>query len=331
MALGPPAGDPEGVRVPTLAPRMAPSLSLCAPMPTSSTDTLDTANAAPMTSWSLEWRYLSDYSCMWRGGVDDLWYKLLCTEKSYLETRMETDHSPDSTTDSLGTPSHMTTAVQASMNQREASTNPPEYDWDAWDGNLPVGVRAWAQGVHSAGGPADGVSAVLTTTGFYLIFSPSALQGAPYLSGHSLNLSYDEGLASTTLVDTKSCNTEQPVTLRTLPGDREKELWLDPFMELVDNGLLAGSASFRAEIRGYEGKANESDLIRDTIHDAQPNFLADYPSMVFAVDGQKSIGDSTFSYDGTNLTLTLGAKEPAGPTSPEKAPKWPCGNITGSP
>lgn len=245
----------------------------------------------------IPWYYLADCACLWKegGGVADLPTRI-ADESADRQKRLLTRTEGPVEGGLLA----LITEIMTDAKYQERICN--AWQPSGWPATLPLGVRRWAVT------DVPGVLMVLTPQAAYLM-----------IASHARLRLYHEDVRT---------------AIPALVPDASEQLWLDPFMRVVDNDLLEPDTStardFRDAVRGHAGQVNVSDLVRAEITKAKPNFRMGFDRLDFDVAPNRPLPETTFASDGARLTLTLGVAEPprteTGMRKELLAPKWECGN-----
>jgi hypothetical protein len=281
----------------------------------------DTPSSRP---WELEWYYFSDCACAWKG--DDfkaLWKSIV-------------DHHLYRVDELFGVDGDINSSSSLIYLIREVVLkNCTQFSWNegrGWPPEIKVGVRVWPS---ADGAPErDGVHAVLTTDSFYLILS------------ESLNIEDDE--TKTIRIDRRhssdkayvSINDSEHVEVDKLEPRIGQQIWLDPFMNAIDNEIVVGkneeikkgvakipnrSRDRRARMANLISRIAKSvrssnrDKIKETFFTMHKHMRYDF------LGGKAGIEKSTFSNEDGKILLKLGLELP--PELDAQSPDYPCGNL----
>ena len=298
--------------------------------------TSDPPVALQNETWWVYWSDLSICYCLWRAGDDKakkvkLWHKLLDKdERHLLQTRLSKETSNRSDEDSLlGVIHHLS----------------PTW-WRGWHPNLNLRVRSWSRNQYPT---MDGekIAVVLEPTGMTLV-----LTDPPCGRSHEIvDLQRQPDVDGDARFQVRRRNlTEDRVDLsvKILRADRKAQLWMTPYMEVVDNELINCHDAFRSALSKIAGtglsppdlSACVSALIDQYAKDwarkrGSVFFHADFPPIEYRVEPERRVIDTIISSNGKRLLFTLGLKDPflrnceeveVG-TEKKSTKDWPCGVL----
>jgi hypothetical protein len=312
-------------------------------MPTSiPASTNATATTTTRFAWKVRWHAFDDCDALWHRLAPDLWDDLLDElEPAQLATCFEQDGTVGQT-DSL---IHHMRDVLIARSQGPSSGRPCSlWDETTWPAELTVGVRAWSQTTTPTlhGHP---VSCVLAPSAFYLMLpipdtgrhDTGEEKDRPTFEIQSYASEMREGqfVQVAKVKMAAAGGRTQTFSVPTLSGRydvaRERQqLWMDPFMKVIDNDMLAASdANADAFRQAVRDAGEDSSAIADAIntHSASTSggarlpsgasaFLDAHPPLNFtALDASGStisvLEDSFFAARDGRLVAGLGTEESA--------------------
>jgi len=288
------------------------------------------SNTPHSRDWELEWHYFADCECAWTGKrpkLKALWDTLKVHED--LQKILGEDGK-------IGESGSLISVIQGFMKDVNFYT-----PWNRWHKNLNVGVRVWPKAIVDSNldPRREEVHAVLTSDSFYLILSKHLK-----IKGVDIKVKYTDNSTAQVTV-----NENHPVDIRVLSAEPEEQIWLYPYMLVVDNGVVWGqNATFRENIEGLPDGSNGptrrrsiseliSEMAGDPLNKNGP-LKKMHSRIKYDVDVSKEIHESKFFYDGSDIGLLIGPKKPgnhpqAVPSEHSESedvksvPDYPCGNY----
>jgi hypothetical protein len=248
----------------------------------------------------------------------------------------------------IGNPQSLIGRIQSIM---RSNYNLFHHDWESWKKEIKVGVRVWPEGYDISDDPPTDV--ILERNAVYLILSNQ-------IGGGLVDVNLERKNRKFAHAEIKPIG-EIPIHLnvKILRPNRDKQIWVDNYMDTVDNKLLMEDVEFRRGLKEIgEDKNSKLDdrsekikaLINDRAREFDENedrnggsFLDDYTVIdTYDVDPEWGIHESTFTRRGTRFILKFGladdrilhfasSGEPRSENPSElRSPDYPHGNYRGS-
>ena len=278
--------------------------------------------------WRLEWYYFGDCACVWKGEHRDLLWSSLFSFPAHVPDRIRHEDNADNGLSLIGTIERLMRGNRELLRSK----------WKSWHKGIQVVSRVWPEGRGPETNPP--VDVVLEKNRLILFLSERI--GGDY----SFKVSDRNKNGARVKIESPDGTVTRPFRVKAEKVDKEHQLWLNPYMQVVDTQLLMEDDTFRDELeridKEIQDRNERSEAIIDAInqgagrlgYNSQP-FLDDYPLVnQYDVDTSWKVSKSTFSRNGSGLALKLGFKRKTDQLSvtTEKnsrrlVPDYPCGNI----
>lgn len=292
----------------------------------------------------MKWYHFSDCACAWsgprfdRGNSDESKTKIFWAALLSMPKKIPARLNPASRTEQEG----LIQLMEAVMNNYHDNL---AFPWEGWDSSLPVNVCVWPKGQEPEY-EGETISAVLCLDSFYLVLHSQQMTPG----STQIDIDYSKNSAKATITS-REYGYEAVADVKILEPNPGDQIWLDLYMDVVDNNIIGDDGSngaIRDKLRKNMPTDDDarSDFISEEISghvDANAASRRDFDKMHERItydvhktgnnqfDVNAGIQDSTFSSNGEDLSLTLGLKLPDRPGPSTLSPDYPCGNRKNGP